>query len=85
MIMIRISFDRVPLYVADTATRLTASVASLQTAPQFPGRKMSLTGWMRPNNGVPDAASVSQILDLLVVHAEVVRDLVHDRAADLGA
>lgn len=29
------AFDRVPLYVADTATRLTASVASLQTAPHF--------------------------------------------------
>jgi len=29
------AFDRVPLYVADTAARLAASVASLQTAPQF--------------------------------------------------
>jgi len=29
------AFDRVPLYIADTATRLTVSVASLQTAPQF--------------------------------------------------
>ena len=35
------AFDRVPLYVADTATRLTASVASLQTAPQFHRYKLS--------------------------------------------
>ena len=35
------AFDRVPLYVADTATRLTASVASLQTAPQFRRYRLS--------------------------------------------
>jgi hypothetical protein len=29
------AFDRVPLYVADTGARLNASIASLQTAPQF--------------------------------------------------
>ncbi len=38
------AFDRVPLYVADTATRLTASVASLQTAPQFRRYKLSRKG-----------------------------------------
>ncbi len=37
-------FDRVPLYVADTATRLTASVASLQTAPQFRRYQLSRKG-----------------------------------------
>ena len=35
------AFDRVPLYVADTAVRATASVASLQTAPQFHRYKIS--------------------------------------------
>jgi hypothetical protein len=35
------AFDRVPLYVADTAARLTASVASLQVAPQFRRYKIS--------------------------------------------
>ena len=35
------AFDRVCLYVADTATRLIASVASLQTAPQFHRYKLS--------------------------------------------
>jgi hypothetical protein len=34
-------FDRVPLYVADTGTRLNASVASLQTAPQFHRYRLS--------------------------------------------
>lgn len=38
------AFDRVPLYVADSATRLTASVASLQTAPQFRRYKLSRKG-----------------------------------------
>jgi nucleotidyltransferase AbiEii toxin of type IV toxin-antitoxin system len=38
------AFDRVPLYVADTATRLTASVASLQTAPQFRRYRLSREG-----------------------------------------
>ncbi len=38
------AFDRVPLYVADTATRLTASVASLQTAPQFRRYQLSRKG-----------------------------------------
>jgi len=38
------AFDRVSLYVADTATRLTASVASLQTAPQFHRYKLSRKG-----------------------------------------
>ena len=38
------AFDRVPLYVADTATRLTASVASLQTAPQFHRYRLSRKG-----------------------------------------
>jgi len=38
------AFDRVPLYAADTATRLTASVASLQTAPQFHRYKLSRKG-----------------------------------------
>jgi predicted nucleotidyltransferase component of viral defense system len=35
------AFDRVPLYIADTATRLTSSVASLQTAPQFHRYRLS--------------------------------------------
>ena len=35
------AFDRVSLYVADTAARLTASVASLQTAPQFHRYRLS--------------------------------------------
>jgi predicted nucleotidyltransferase component of viral defense system len=35
------SFDRVRLYMADTATKLNASVASLQTAPQFHRYKIS--------------------------------------------
>jgi len=35
------AFDRVPLYVADTATKLTASVASLQIAPQFRRYRLS--------------------------------------------
>jgi predicted nucleotidyltransferase component of viral defense system len=35
------AFDRVPLYVADTAARLTASVASLQVAPLFRRYKIS--------------------------------------------
>ena len=35
------AFDRVPLYVADTATRLAVSVASLQTAPQFHRYRLS--------------------------------------------
>ena len=35
------AFDRVPLYVADTGTRLNASVASLQTAPQFHRYRLS--------------------------------------------
>ncbi len=38
------AFDRVSLYVADTATRLTASVASLQTAPQFHRYRLSRQG-----------------------------------------
>lgn len=38
------AFDRVPLYVADTATRLTALVASLQTAPQFRRYRLSRKG-----------------------------------------
>ena len=38
------AFDRVPLYAADTATRLTAFVASLQTAPQFHRYKLSRKG-----------------------------------------
>jgi predicted nucleotidyltransferase component of viral defense system len=38
------AFDRVPLYVADAAARLTASVASLQTAPQFRRYKISRKG-----------------------------------------
>lgn len=38
------AFDRVPLYVADSATRLTASVASLQTAPQFRRYRISRKG-----------------------------------------
>jgi predicted nucleotidyltransferase component of viral defense system len=38
------AFDRVPLYVADAAARLTASVASLQTAPQFRRYKFSRKG-----------------------------------------
>jgi hypothetical protein len=38
------AFDRVPLYVADTATRLTASVASLQSAPQFRRYRLSRKG-----------------------------------------
>ena len=38
------AFDRVPLYVADTATRLTVSVASLQTAPQFHRYRLSRKG-----------------------------------------
>jgi hypothetical protein len=35
------AFDRVPLYVADTAARLNATVASLQTAPQFHRYRLS--------------------------------------------
>jgi hypothetical protein len=35
------AFDRVSLYVADTATKLKASIASLQTAPQFHRYKLS--------------------------------------------
>ena len=35
------AFDRVPLYVADTGTRLNTSVASLQTAPQFHRYRLS--------------------------------------------
>ncbi|MGH7845218.1 MAG: nucleotidyl transferase AbiEii/AbiGii toxin family protein [Candidatus Binatia bacterium] len=35
------AFDRVPLYVADTATRIAASVASLQSAPQFRRYRLS--------------------------------------------
>ena len=35
------AFDRVPLYVADTAKNLAASVASLQTAPQFRRYRLS--------------------------------------------
>jgi hypothetical protein len=38
------AFDRVPLYVADTATKLTASVASLQIAPQFRRYRLSRNG-----------------------------------------
>ena len=38
------AFDRVPLYVADTATRLTVSVALLQTAPQFRRYQLSRKG-----------------------------------------
>jgi len=38
------AFDRVPLYVADTATKLSAAVASLQTAPQFHRYKLSRKG-----------------------------------------
>ncbi len=38
------AFDRVPLYVADTTAKLTASVASLQTAPQFRRYKLSRKG-----------------------------------------
>ncbi|MBI2358282.1 MAG: nucleotidyl transferase AbiEii/AbiGii toxin family protein, partial [Deltaproteobacteria bacterium] len=38
------AFDRVPLYVADTATRVTATVAALQTAPQFRRYKLSRRG-----------------------------------------
>lgn len=38
------AFDRVPLYMADTATRLAASVASLQTAPQFRRYQLSRKG-----------------------------------------
>ena len=37
-------FDRVSLYVADTASRLTASVASLQIAPQFHRYRLSRQG-----------------------------------------
>ena len=35
------AFDRVPLYLADTATKLSASVASVQTAPQFRRYRLS--------------------------------------------
>jgi predicted nucleotidyltransferase component of viral defense system len=35
------AFDRVPLYVADTAKKLTASVTSIQTAPQFRRYRLS--------------------------------------------
>ena len=35
------AFDRVPLYLAETATRVTASVTSLQTAPHFRRYKLS--------------------------------------------
>lgn len=35
------AFDRVPLYVADTATKLAVSAASLQTAPQFHRYRLS--------------------------------------------
>ena len=38
------AFDRVPLYVADASTRLGASVASLQTAPQFRRYKLARKG-----------------------------------------
>lgn len=38
------AFDRVPLYVADTATKLIASVTSLQTAPQFRRYQLSRKG-----------------------------------------
>ena len=38
------AFERVPLYVADTATSLIASVASLQTAPQFRRYRLSRNG-----------------------------------------
>jgi len=38
------AFDRVPLYVADTATRLMGSVASLQIAPQFHRYRLSRQG-----------------------------------------
>lgn len=38
------AFDRVRLYVADSATKLTASVASLQTAPQFRRYRLSRKG-----------------------------------------
>lgn len=38
------AFDRVPLHVADAATRLAASVASLQTAPQFRRYRLSRKG-----------------------------------------
>ena len=38
------AFDRVPLYVADTTAKLTASVASLQTAPQFRRYQLSRKG-----------------------------------------
>ena len=38
------AFYQVPLYVADTATKLTASVASLQTAPQFRRYQLSRKG-----------------------------------------
>ena len=38
------AFDRVSLYVADAATRLGASVDSLQTAPQFRRYKLSRKG-----------------------------------------
>jgi predicted nucleotidyltransferase component of viral defense system len=38
------AFDRVPLYVDDTATKLSASVVSLQTAPQFHRYRVSRKG-----------------------------------------
>jgi len=38
------AFDRVPLYVADTATKLAVSAASLQTAPQFRRYRLSRKG-----------------------------------------
>lgn len=38
------AFDRVPLYVADAATKLAASLASLQTAPQFRRYQLSRKG-----------------------------------------
>jgi predicted nucleotidyltransferase component of viral defense system len=38
------AFDRVPLYVADTATSISASATSLQTAPQFRRYRLSRTG-----------------------------------------
>jgi predicted nucleotidyltransferase component of viral defense system len=40
----RDAFDRVPLYVADSAATLTASVASLQIAPQFRRYRLSCKG-----------------------------------------
>ena len=35
------AFDRVPLYIADTAASISASITSLQTAPQFRRYRLS--------------------------------------------